>query len=182
MDSINKKALVQSSPPIPSLNITLSPSRLGFTRAVPIGLYLSTQLRGFLGLVGCKEPLTACLHCCPMVPSLLLDQCPEHALLSMFDLACLLSLPALLQGCTISLLNSVSWEERNRESYFVLPEALLRRRAAPSLFVSQIRTSDTSVPQGHWAQGAHCRRMHLYPKRWSNSIISFGLTSIFAST
>lgn len=150
VDSINNKALVQSSPSIPSLKVTLTISQSAWSHKISRGMeqhklplcslgypwVLSYgDLQGLLGARSHTQPAT-CLHCCPVAPSLLLHPFPERTLLSALCLPLFFARPGR---------HNFSDEfpargRRGRESCFALPEALLRRRAAPSLFVSQTRS------------------------------------------
>lgn len=172
VDSIKNKALMQSSPPIPSLKITLSPNQLGVAsagegqsstssccahQAVP-----GSSVKGFSSSLGIRSHVQpdTCLHCCPMAPSLLLHSCLECALLCML---CLPLFPHHLPCCKVAQLLwwvPFPWERKEEEGCFAQPEALWRRAAWP-LFASQAAFPGDSSSSG--TQRAHCRGMN--PKK-----------------
>lgn len=111
------------------------------------------DFQGSLGTRSRARPAT-CMHCCPVAPSLLPHPCPARALLGVLHPPLSIACPAAGRHGFSDELPPHGRRGRERASCSALPEALLRRRAALSLFVSQTRSPGDLNSSGALSTGS----------------------------
>lgn len=130
------------------------------------------SVKGFLNSLGVRSHVQpdTCLHCCPLVPSLLLHPCPECALLCMLCLPLLITCPAAGWHNFCDEFPSHGRRRRRTALHNLRPCG----EGLPDLCLfHKLHSQETPVPQGHRELIVE----ECIPKRWSKSMISFNLTS-----